>query len=178
MHVYNNYYEAFGVEDNNRDTSGIIGGDGSEIVSQNNMFNGYTKGQALMMGGDDINPCRDDNSFISNELNETPEEINFEPKKISEWYPNATNYGYSLLDTINTNNLDTKSFCMKYAGCFNSKNDIKYITDEDLSNWPSIKYDSPFLVHIDLPETEKGFSRSVVFNIYLYILLYLFVFLS
>ena len=178
MHVYNNYYEAFGVEDNNRDTSGIIGGDGSEIVSQNNMFNGYTKGQALMMGGNDINPCRDDNSLISNELDGTPEEINFEPKKISEWYPNATNYGYSLLDTINTNNLDTKSFCMKYAGCFNSQNDIKYITDEDLSNWPSIKYDSPFLVHIDLPETEKGFSRSVEFNIYLYILLYLFVFLS
>ena len=39
LHVYNNYYSAYGESDNNRDTTGIIGGDGSEVVSQNNVFN-------------------------------------------------------------------------------------------------------------------------------------------
>lgn len=177
LHVYNNYYEAFGVDDNNRDTSGIIGGDGSEIVSQNNMFNGYTKGQALMMGGDSINPSRDDNSFISSELNGTPEKINFVPGKVSNWYPNISNYGYKLLDSFNTNNLDTKTFCKKYAGCFSSKEGIKYITDEELKEWPLINYNSPFLEHIDFTkkdENEHGNSNRAKFNMYLYLLFHLF----
>ena len=94
LHVYNNYYECYG-EDNNHDVSGIIGGDGSEVVSQNNMFNGYTKGQALIMGRDTTkNPARDDNSFISNDVDGTPEEIKFISKNISNWYPNISIYGY------------------------------------------------------------------------------------
>ena len=177
LHVYNNYYEAFGVDDNNRDTSGIIGGDGSEIVSQNNMFNGYTKGQALMMGGDSINPSRDDNSFISSELNGTPEKINFVPGKVSNWYPNISNYGYKLLDSFNTNNSDTKTFCKKYAGCFSSKEGIKYITDEELKEWPLINYNSSFLEHIDFTkkdENKHGNSNRAKFNMYLYLLFHLF----
>ena len=150
LHVYNNYYEAYGEDDNGQHTSGIIGGDGSEIVSQNNMFNGYTKGQALMMGGDENkNPARDDNSFISNGLNETPEKINFQSKLVSNWYPNISNYGYKLLDSFNSNNFDTKNFCTKYSGSFNSQNEIKYITDDEFLDWPLIVYDSPFLEHID-----------------------------
>ena len=39
------------------------------MVSQNNMFNGYTKDQALIMGGDTVNTSRDDNSYISFDLN-------------------------------------------------------------------------------------------------------------
>ena len=35
------------------------------MLSQNNMFNGYSKGQALMMGGDTTNPARDDNSYFN-----------------------------------------------------------------------------------------------------------------
>jgi len=63
--VYNNYYQAYGERDNGGATTGIIGGDGSEMLSQNNMFNGYSKGQALMMGGDTTNPARDDNSYFN-----------------------------------------------------------------------------------------------------------------
>ena len=39
MYVYNNYYEAYGQRDNGSSTTGIIDGDNSETVSQNNMFN-------------------------------------------------------------------------------------------------------------------------------------------
>ena len=153
MHVYNNYYEAYGQNDNGSATSGIIGGDGSEVVSENNMFNGYTKAQALMMGRDaNKNPSRDDNSYISNDLNGTPAEISFTPKKKSTWYP-KTNYGYRLLDAYNSNNKDTKAFCKAYAGCFNSQSGIKYITDVDFSGWKKTVYNSPFLV-------QKDFSRS------------------
>ena len=35
------------------------------------MFNGYTKTQALTIGGDTTNPCRDYNSYISTDLNGT-----------------------------------------------------------------------------------------------------------
>ena len=159
LHVYNNYYKAYGEENNGRDTTGIIGGDGSDVVSQNNMFNGYTKGQALMMGGDETkNPARDDNSYISNELDGTPEKINFESKKISNWYPNVTNYGYRLLDAYNSNKLGTKEFCIKYSGSFKSQKDIKYITDEEFSKWPMDIYESPFLqnINFDAPVIESN----------------------
>ena len=78
-----NYYEAYGQKDNGGATTGIIGGDNSEMLSQNNMFNGYTKQQALMMGGDTTNPARDDNSYFSADLNGTPTKINFSAKKNS-----------------------------------------------------------------------------------------------
>ena len=103
-----------------------------------------------MMGSEEAkNPARDDNSFFSSELDGIPEKINFVSKNISKWYPNITNYGYRLLDAYNTNNFGTKEFCMKYAGCFKSQDDIKYITDEEFLDWPLIVYDSPFLQNID-----------------------------
>ena len=155
-HVYNNYYEAYGQKDNGGATTGIIGGDGCEMLSQNNMFNGYTKGQALTMGGDTKNPARDDNSYISTDLNGSPEKINFSAKKNSSWYPNKSNYGYRLLDGYNNKSTDTKSFCTKYAGCFNSQNGIKYITDSDFSGWTSTIYASPFLTHVDFSDAKEG----------------------
>ena len=103
-----------------------------------------------MMGGEETkNPARDDNSYISNELDETPEKINFVSKNISKWYPNLSNYGYRLLDAYNTNNLGTREFCIKYAGCFKSQKEIKYITDEEFSKWPITIYESPFLQNIN-----------------------------
>ncbi|MBR1591739.1 MAG: RICIN domain-containing protein [Ruminococcus sp.] len=149
-HVYNNYYSAYG-SNNGSATTGIIGGDGSEMLSQNNRFQGYTAAQALTMGGDaNKNPARDDNSYLATETNGTPSAINFQSKNTSKWYPEKSNYGYELLDAYNTKGTDTKDFCTKYAGCFSSKSGIKYITDADFAGWISKKYSSPFLRHVDL----------------------------
>ena len=165
-HIYNNYYSAYGQNNNGNSTTGIIGGDGSEMLSQNNMFNGYTKGQALTMGGDTKNPARDDNSYFSTELNGTPTKINFTSKKNSSWNPNKTNYGYKLLDAYNTSNTDTKAFCIKYAGCFNSQNDIKYVTDSDFAKWIKTDYSSPFTKHVDLDGGSiASFKNGTTFKI-------------
>jgi len=154
-HVYNNYYSAYGQNDNGSATTGIIGGDGSEMLSQNNMFNGYTKQQALMMGGDTTNPARDDNSYFSTNLNGTPTKINFTAKKKSNWNPNTSNYGYRLLDAYNTSGTDTKAFCTKYAGCFGSQSAIKYITDNDFDKWVKTKYSGPHLKHVDFSDATS-----------------------
>ena len=159
-HIYNNYYEAYGQKDNGKHTTGVIGGDKSEMLTQNNMFNGYTKGQALMMGGDVNLPARDDNSYISTELNRTPEKFNFAPKKKSTWNPNESNYGYSLLDGYNKDNTDAKAFCTKYAGCFDSQDKIKFITDSEFANWVKTKYETPFLKHVDFSDALKLKSKS------------------
>ena len=156
-HIYNNYYSAYGEVDNGSGTTGMIGGDGSDIVSQNNLFNGYTKVQALMMGNNTNDPCRDDGSYISGSLNGTPVKYDFSPKKVSAWKPNSSNYGYTLLDAVNNKNTDTKTFCTKYCGCFNSQNGIKYITDNDFSNWNKTIYESPFLTKKTL---KNGNSSS------------------
>jgi len=141
-HVYNNYFTAYGVKSNGSATTGIIGGDGSNMVSQNNRFQGYIIGQVLTMGND---PSRDDNSFLATEVNGTPSRVGFTPKSKSSWYPNQSNYGYLLLDAYNTKGTDTKTFYTKYAGCFTSDSGIKYITDSDFSSWVTTNYASPFL---------------------------------
>ena len=109
--------------------------------------------------GSDVgkNPTRDENSYFCKELNTDYEPINFEPKTLSNWFPNVSNYGYKLLDSnINNNIFNVKTFSMKYAGCFYSQKEIKYITDEDFNEFDAINYKSPFLEHIDfspsLPE--------------------------
>ena len=150
-HIYNNYYSAYGKDSNGSGTTGIIGGDGSEMLSQNNMFNGYTKGQALTMGGDtNKNPARDDGSYFSEALNGTPSAINFQSKNTSKWYPEKTNYGYSLLDAYNTKKTDTKAFCTAYAGDQISESNMKYITDSQFDSWVSQRYPSPFLRNVTL----------------------------
>ena len=169
-HIYNNYYQAYGENNNGDATTGIIGGDGSEMLSQNNMFNGYTKTQALMMGGDTVNPCRDDGSYFSSALNGTPVQIGFTPKKRSGWNPNSSNYGYTLINAYNNSNTDTKAFCTKYSGCFNNQNSIKYITDSDFNNWNKTTYEAPFLKNVNLKNGSSsgsgssGSSQSASFN--------------
>lgn len=159
-HIYNNYYSAYGTDSNGSGTTGMIGGDGSDIVSQNNRFQGYSSVQAFTMGGDtNKNPARDDNSYISESVNGTPSAANFQSKNTSKWQPAQSNYGYSLLDAYNTNETDTKDFCTKYSGDKTSASDLKYITDSDFSSWVSAKYDSPFLRHV-----EFGTVSPVVFN--------------
>ena len=173
MHVYNNYYEAFGEKNNGSATTGIIGGDGSNVVSQCNMFNGYTVLQALNMGFDtNKNPARDDNSYISTELNTTPGKISYTPKNKSTWYP-KTNYGYKMLDGYNTKGTDTKTFVTKYAGCFNSQSGIKYIGDSDFAGWASAKYIASFLKSLDTtklraknPKKEESEKEVVKTEVY------------
>lgn len=147
-HIYNNYYSAYGKDSNGSGTTGIIGGDGSDMVSENNRFQGYTLQQALTMGGGN-DPCRDSNSYLSETTNGTPSKISFSPKKTSSWYPNKSNYGYELLDAYNTKNTDTKAFCTAYSGDASKASQMKYITDADFASWISTKYESPFLKKVD-----------------------------
>ena len=154
-HVYNNYFSAYGKSSNGSGTSGIIGGDGSEMLSTNNRFNGYTKSQALMMGGGN-DPARDDNSYLSEALDATPAKVSFSPKKTSTWKPEQSNYGYSLLDAYNTKGTDVKDFCSKYAGDQTSASNMKYITDSEFDGWVTKRYPAPFLKSIAVGDEPVG----------------------
>ncbi len=147
-HIYNNYYSAYGTGANGAATSGIIGGDGSDMVSENNYFNGYSMQQAFMMGGGK-EPCRDAGSYLSEGLDAVPAAVKFTPQTTSSWYPNKTNYGYSLLDAYNTKNTDTKAFCTAYSGDQTKADGMKYITDAEFASWITTAYPSPFLRHVD-----------------------------
>ena len=169
-HIYNNYYSAYGVDNNGSGTTGMIGGDGSDIVSQNNRFQGYSLSQALTMGGDvNKNPARDDNSYLSESVSGTPSAINFQSKNSSAWYPNQSNYGYELLDAYNTNGTDTRDFCMKYSGDMVSESDMKYITDFEFSNWINTKYESPFLKQVEFTapvvSAPASFTENATYRI-------------
>lgn len=148
-HIYNNYFSAYGKSDNGGATTGIIGSEGSDMVSIANRFNGYTKGQALTMGGG-VEPARDEYSYLSEALDATPARISFTPKTTSSWKPEQTNYGYSLMDAYNTKGSDVKDFCTKYAGDQTNATGMKYITDSDLKNWVTVVHPAPFLKSIQV----------------------------
>jgi pectin lyase len=148
-HIYNNYFSAYGKSDNGGATTGIIGGEGSDMVSIANRFNGYTQGQALTMGGG-VEPARDEYSYLSEALDGTPTRISFTPKTTSSWKPEQTNYGYSLMDAYNTKGSDVKNFCTKYAGDQTNATGMKYITDSDLKNWVTVVHPAPFLKSIQV----------------------------
>ncbi len=154
-HVYNNYYSAYGKSSNGSATSGIIGGDGSEMLSTNNRFNGYTLSQALMMGSGS-EPSRDDNSYLSETLDGSPAKINFTPKTKSNWKPEQSNYGYSLLDSYNSKGTDVKDFCSRYAGDQSAVTGMKYITDSEFDSWVTVRYPSPFLKSITVGNDPVG----------------------
>ena len=154
-HVHNNYFSAYGKSGNGSGTSGIIGGDGSDMLSTSNRFNGYTKAQALMMGGGN-DPARDDNSYLSENLDATPAKVSFTPKKTSSWKPEQSNYGYSLLDAYNTKGSDVKDFCSKYAGDQIAASGMKYITDSEFDGWVTKRYPTPFLKSITVGDEPVG----------------------
>lgn len=166
-HIYNNYFEGYD-SGNGSGTAQIIGGDGSNMVSENNRFQAFTQGQALSMGGGS-DPARDSGSYLASSSSATPGKISFSPKTTSTLYPNKTNYGYSLLYAYQSNGNDTKKFTQTYSGCFNSKSKIKYITDSDMAGWIQTKYASPFLRHVEfasaIPATFNDGSTYRIKNV-------------
>ncbi len=144
-HIYNNYYEGYD-SGNGGGTSQIIGGDGSNIVSENCRFQAFEKTYPYCIcagGGSD--PYRDTGSYYSTSSTATPKSFTVDAKVKSTWYPNKENYGYALLDAYNTKGTDTKAFCNTYSGCFKSAAKFKYITDSDMTKYVSTKHASPFL---------------------------------
>ncbi len=165
-HIYNNYYEGYD-SGNGGGTSQIIGGDGSDIVSENCRFQSYSNiyQQCISAGGGD-EPYRDNNSYWSKNSAETPVKVSFDIKNLSTWYPSETNYGYYLIDAYNTKGTDTKDFCNAYSGCFSNESEFKYITDSDLSKFVSKKYPSPFLKSVDLNKVSASvFTNGTVYKI-------------
>lgn len=166
-HIYNNYYEGYD-SGNGSGTSQIIGGEGSNIVSENCRFQSYenTYPYSICAGGGS-EPYRDSGSYYAKTSSDTPSKFPISPKVVSSWYPNKENYGYSLIGAYNTKGTDTKDFCNKYAGCFKSYAQIKYITDSDLASFVATKYNSPFLKDIQVTEsgTVTNFTDGSVFMI-------------
>ena len=163
-HIYNNYFEGYD-SGNGSGTAQIIGGDGSNVVSENNRFQAFTQGQALSMGGGS-DPARDSGSYISSSSKETPSKISFSPKTVSTLHPNKDTYGYSLLSAYRADGKDTKKFTQTYAGSFSSESGIKYITDADMTSWAETIYPCPFLRHVDLSAaTAASFADGAAYRL-------------
>lgn len=164
-HIYNNYFEGSD-SGNGSGTSQIIGGDGSDIVSENCRFQSYENIYPYCIsagGGND--PYRDSGSYYAKTSSATPEKVSVSIKNESKWYPNKSNYGYSLIDAYNTNGTDVKDFCNTYAGCQTSGDNIKYIGDSDMTEYVATKYSSPFLksitVNTNVPVTPAVMDTSI-----------------
>ncbi len=136
-HIYNNYYSFAGSEG----SAQIIGGDGSNMVSENCMFE-VESGSLIEGGSTNSSLYSDFGSYKS--LNAA---LDFKSSYAATLVP-KNHYGYYLLAATGTNG--TKEYCQTYAGCFNSESKIKFISDSDMSDKAVTKNNAPHLVNIDV----------------------------
>ena len=154
-HIYSSYFNG---QDTNSEsgTAQIIGGDGSEIVSENCRFENFSQvNTRCISAGGGSEPYRDSGSY----LNMSP--ITFKPKVTSSWQPAKDNYGYTLLRGYDNSYSDTGTFCKTYAGAFKSYDGIKYITDKDVEKFVDTRYPSPFLKDIAVGNEPVSGGASV-----------------
>lgn len=144
-HIYNNYYVG-NDSGNGSGTSQIIGGDGSNIVSENCRFESYenTYPYCISAGGGN-DPYRDSGSYYARKSSDTPTPLTVDVKVTSTWIPSRENYGYTLIDAYNTNGTDIKAFCESHVGAVSSASALKYITDADMTKYVATQYTSPYL---------------------------------
>lgn len=141
-HIYNNYYSGSDTFLPNS-CNQIISGEGSNIVSENCMFQAVNGREIIVQP--DTSPYRDSGSYTAKSSAASAVKLNFQAKNLSSWYPNKENYGYSLTSAYNNNGTDTKVICTTYAGAFSEASKIKYITDASMAKFVETKYESPFL---------------------------------
>ncbi len=137
----------------------IIGGGQTDVVSENCRFEAVASGHEICAGGGS-EPYRDDGSYTATDANSTPTALNFSPNVTSTRNPATENYGYCEVAATGTYN--TKDFCMKYSCAANSADALKYITDEDMSDWISERHPCPF--HKDLETGDSPVGGGAVMN--------------
>ena len=154
-HIYSSYHTYEGTADISEQ---IIGGDGSNILSENLRFEGY-KGKEIITGTPaykDVGSYTADSPAGSlSALKITAKGTAISPKDY---------YGYTLIN-VNQNTNDVKTFCNKYSGVFNSYDKIKYITDSDMASFAATKHKIPFLKDIEVNVAVNIGSGKYVKNL-------------
>ncbi len=153
-HIYNNYYSFSGSEG----SAQIIGGDGSNMVSENCMFE-VESGSLIEGGGSSTSLYTDYGSYMAATIGGSATAYNFKSSYAATLVP-KNHYGYSL--TAASGTLGAKPYCQTYSGCFNSGNKIKFITDSEFSGWIMTTYESPFLKDITVGELSVGKVGAVM----------------
>ncbi len=153
-HIYNNYYSFSGSEG----SAQIIGGDGSNMVSENCMFE-VESGSLIEGGGSSTSLYTDYGSYKAATIGGSASAYNFSSKYAATLVP-KNHYGYSL--TAASGTLGAKPYCQTYSGCFDSEGEIKFITDSDMSNWIMTTYESPFLKDITCGELAAGQPATIL----------------
>lgn len=151
-HVYNSYH-TYSISDPSQQ---IIAGDGCKMLTEYCYFEGLT-GLEFAGGGSSSSPFRDTGSVSASNTSSSASAMNKSFSYSHTWTPGTENYGYSLISAQNT-----KQFCNSYSGSVTSLDDMKYITDSDMSNWIMTTYESPFLKDITCGELATGQPATIL----------------
>ncbi len=175
-HNYNNYHTVSNGGNPNK-SSQVIGGEGSRVINENCLFEGYI--------GNELDPDRnsclsftDSGSYTANSPSSAPSPISFRNHNTNSWNAEEC-YGYHLIAAYNGKK-DLKSFCNSYSGAWDSFSRIKYITDAECAEYVQKTISQPNLKHIEVGDapvygkngavmdTEKTYTiRNVNSGLYL-----------
>ena len=155
-HNYNNYHTVTDGSNPNK-SSQVIGGEGSRVVNENCRFEGYA--------GNELDPDRnsaisftESGSYTSDSPSGTPSAVSF--KNLGSAWTVTDCYSYSLIAAYNTKGTDVKAFCNAYSGSFSSSQQIKYITDSDMSSFVEKACKSNFLRSVNVGNEPVGFLKT------------------
>lgn len=155
-HNYNNYHTVTDGSNPNK-SSQVIGGEGSRVVNESCRFEGYA--------GNELDPDRnsaisftESGSYTSDSPSGTPSAVSF--KNLGSAWTVTDCYSYSLIAAYNTKGTDVKAFCNAYSGSFSSSQQIKYITDSDMSSFVEKACKSGFLRSVNVGNDPVGFLKT------------------
>lgn len=155
-HNYNNYHTVTNGSNPNK-SSQVIGGEGSRVINENCLFEGY-KGNEL---DPDRNSClsfTDSGSYTADSPSSTPAPISFKNHNSDSWKVGDC-YGYHLIAAYNGGN-GLKSFCNTYSGSWNAYSKIRYITDADCADYVQKTVAQPNLKSVEVGNEPVGGGKT------------------
>lgn len=155
-HNYSSFHTVTGSSNPNA-SSQVIAGEGSRVLNENCRFEAYTGNETSIDRSSAVS-FHDNNSYTASTTSSTPTKLS--STSLGSPWKASDSYGYHLVSGYNSNGKDTKAFCNAYSGAFKSYAQIKYITDSDLSSYISYKYESPFLVNIEVGNDPVGTLKT------------------
>ncbi|MBQ3109849.1 MAG: RICIN domain-containing protein [Clostridia bacterium] len=158
LHVVNNYYVIAEAALENDGYGSIKCGDGSEVYSDAQRFEGYKKEASGYWDNEfttgSSNTLKDVGSYT--DRGETPVSTPY-PYAVPSgttaptWNP-SSNYGYKIMSAYGTN--DVKAFCNEHSGVATSFDDLKYINYSDCSQYVAKTVSNPVAFDYTDPSDE------------------------
>jgi|GEM_PF-1095227 len=174
MHEYDNFFVWNTASEDNAGFASIIAGDGSQVYSESNRFEGYRKESSgywdaelvIDAGAKIVDVGSYTNKSTSGSASTTPFALATSSSWTKTTWDPSTNYGYKRIDAYKSaGTYDVKAFCNAWTGAQTSAAKTRYVTDGDVSSYVAETVPNPFLANPAVTESDLVFTSGKSFSV-------------